>query len=296
MIIGGGAVGCEYASIFRALGTDVTLVDSRPQLIPMMDHDVSDGLAASLRDIGVQVLLEAGRVEVARDRDGHRGGDPEPRCVSRRQGALRGRAGRQHRRSAARSGRRRRRRPRADQGRRLVSHQRAGYLRGGGRDRSARARVGFDGAGARGGVSRVRHPVQADGRTRVTDRACTRFPRPRRSVSPSKRRRRTGSTTRSDGRASRATAGRSSREPPADSSSSCSAATIAGCSACTFSASPRPSSCTTARRCCTSGRDRLLHPGRLQRADAQRELQVRGLRRSAATRRRRSSASSRRRR
>jgi len=70
VIIGGGAVGCEYASIFRALGTDVTLVDSRAQLIPMMDHDVSDGLAASLRDIGVQVLLEAGRVEVARGHDG----------------------------------------------------------------------------------------------------------------------------------------------------------------------------------------------------------------------------------
>jgi NAD(P) transhydrogenase len=70
VIIGGGAVGCEYASIFRALGTDVTLVDNRDRLIPMMDHDVCDGLAASLRDIGVQVLLGGGRVEVARDRDG----------------------------------------------------------------------------------------------------------------------------------------------------------------------------------------------------------------------------------
>ena len=69
-IIGGGAVGCEYASIFRALGTEVTLIDSRTHLVPMMDTDVSDGLAAALRDIGVRVVLDAGAVQVARDDDG----------------------------------------------------------------------------------------------------------------------------------------------------------------------------------------------------------------------------------
>jgi NAD(P) transhydrogenase len=70
VIIGGGAVGCEYASIFRALATEVTLVDSRPRLVPMMDHEVSDGLADALRDMGVRVLLEAGHVQVARDHQG----------------------------------------------------------------------------------------------------------------------------------------------------------------------------------------------------------------------------------
>jgi NAD(P) transhydrogenase len=70
VIIGGGAVGCEYASIFRALGTEVTLVDNRAQLIPMMDRDVSEGLADALRDIGVELMLESGRVEVGRDADG----------------------------------------------------------------------------------------------------------------------------------------------------------------------------------------------------------------------------------
>jgi NAD(P) transhydrogenase len=70
VIIGGGAVGCEYASIFRALGTAVTLVDGRPHLVPVLDHDVSDGLAAALQRIGVRVMLQAGRVSVTRDRDG----------------------------------------------------------------------------------------------------------------------------------------------------------------------------------------------------------------------------------
>jgi NAD(P) transhydrogenase len=70
VVIGGGAVGCEYASIFRALGSEVTLVDDRARLIPAMDHDVCDGLADALRDIGVRVTLGVGRVEVQRDGDG----------------------------------------------------------------------------------------------------------------------------------------------------------------------------------------------------------------------------------
>jgi NAD(P) transhydrogenase len=70
VVIGGGAVGCEYASIFRALGSEVTLVDDRPRLIPAMDHDVCDGLADALRDIGVRVTLGVGRVEVQRDGEG----------------------------------------------------------------------------------------------------------------------------------------------------------------------------------------------------------------------------------
>jgi NAD(P) transhydrogenase len=70
VVIGGGAVGCEYASIFRALGSEVTLVDDRPRLIPAMDHDVCDGLADALRDIGVRITLGAGRVEVQRDGEG----------------------------------------------------------------------------------------------------------------------------------------------------------------------------------------------------------------------------------
>jgi NAD(P) transhydrogenase len=70
VILGGGAVGCEYASIFCALGAQVTLLDNRPRLVPAMDHDVSDGLAAALRDAGVRVIVEAGRASVARDREG----------------------------------------------------------------------------------------------------------------------------------------------------------------------------------------------------------------------------------
>ena len=37
VVVGGGAVGCEFASIFTALGAEVTLVDSGPRLLPFMD-------------------------------------------------------------------------------------------------------------------------------------------------------------------------------------------------------------------------------------------------------------------
>ncbi len=70
VVLGGGAVGCEYASIFCALGAQVTLVDNRPRLVPVMDHDVSEGLAGALRAAGVRVVLDAGRAQVARDQVG----------------------------------------------------------------------------------------------------------------------------------------------------------------------------------------------------------------------------------
>jgi len=66
VVVGGGAVGCEFASIFTALGADVVLVDSGPRLLPFMDGDISDLLAATFRDMGMRVLQGAGRARVAR--------------------------------------------------------------------------------------------------------------------------------------------------------------------------------------------------------------------------------------
>ncbi|MDQ3146220.1 MAG: Si-specific NAD(P)(+) transhydrogenase [Actinomycetota bacterium] len=66
VVVGGGAVGCEFASIFTALGADVVLVDSGPRLLPFMDGEISDLLAATFRDMGMRVLQGAGRARVAR--------------------------------------------------------------------------------------------------------------------------------------------------------------------------------------------------------------------------------------
>ncbi len=56
-VIGGGVIGCEYACIFAALGTRVTLVESRGALMSFLDAEMSSVLKASLIRGGHDVLL-----------------------------------------------------------------------------------------------------------------------------------------------------------------------------------------------------------------------------------------------
>ena len=57
LIIGGGYIGCEFASIFRALGSVVTLVEKESRILPAWDADASAHLLESLREAGVNVVL-----------------------------------------------------------------------------------------------------------------------------------------------------------------------------------------------------------------------------------------------
>jgi NAD(P) transhydrogenase len=52
-VIGGGVIGCEYASIFVALGVDVTLVDGRDRLLPFLDAEISERLRERLAALGM---------------------------------------------------------------------------------------------------------------------------------------------------------------------------------------------------------------------------------------------------
>jgi NAD(P) transhydrogenase len=67
VVVGGGAVGCEYASIFTALGVRVTLVDAGERLLPFLDREISELLAESFRGMGMRLLLGSGRASVERD-------------------------------------------------------------------------------------------------------------------------------------------------------------------------------------------------------------------------------------
>lgn len=58
VIVGGGIIGCEYACIFAHLGVAVTLIDSKPRLIPFLDHEISDALTHLMRKVGIKVILE----------------------------------------------------------------------------------------------------------------------------------------------------------------------------------------------------------------------------------------------
>jgi NAD(P) transhydrogenase len=72
MVVGGGPVGSEYASIFAALGVHVTLVDRGQRLLPMLDAEVSAGLTGILSSTGVKFMFGAQVDSVARDRRGLR--------------------------------------------------------------------------------------------------------------------------------------------------------------------------------------------------------------------------------
>jgi NAD(P) transhydrogenase len=72
-IVGGGAVGAEYATIFRALGARVTLADMADRLMPMMDGEMSRRMDELFRKWGVTVVLGAAADTIARTAAGNLG-------------------------------------------------------------------------------------------------------------------------------------------------------------------------------------------------------------------------------
>ncbi len=56
-IVGGGVIGCEYASIFAHLGIRVTIVDARPSLLSFLDEEIADVLTYLMRKYGVTLVL-----------------------------------------------------------------------------------------------------------------------------------------------------------------------------------------------------------------------------------------------
>jgi NAD(P) transhydrogenase len=53
VVVGAGIIGIEYASMFAALGTKVTVVEKRQRLLDFVDAQVAEGLQYHLRDLGV---------------------------------------------------------------------------------------------------------------------------------------------------------------------------------------------------------------------------------------------------
>jgi NAD(P) transhydrogenase len=53
VVVGAGVIGIEYASMFAAVGTKVTVVDARRELLPFCDSEIVRALQLSLRDLGV---------------------------------------------------------------------------------------------------------------------------------------------------------------------------------------------------------------------------------------------------
>jgi dihydrolipoamide dehydrogenase len=58
VILGGGIIGCEFASIFQRFGSEVTIVEMLPSLIPQEDADASKELAKHLKRRGIELNVE----------------------------------------------------------------------------------------------------------------------------------------------------------------------------------------------------------------------------------------------
>ncbi len=67
VIIGGGVIGVEMATIYHALGCQVTLLEAMPRLIPNMDREIAQNLTMILKKRGVQIFTGAKVTQVARD-------------------------------------------------------------------------------------------------------------------------------------------------------------------------------------------------------------------------------------
>jgi NAD(P) transhydrogenase len=55
LVVGGGVIGTEFASIFSALGIQVTLIDVRDRLVPFVDSEIVERLQAQLKNLGLKL-------------------------------------------------------------------------------------------------------------------------------------------------------------------------------------------------------------------------------------------------
>lgn len=59
LVIGGGAIGLELASVYQRLGSKVAVVEMMPLIVPTMDHEISRSYLTLLKKQGIEFYLEA---------------------------------------------------------------------------------------------------------------------------------------------------------------------------------------------------------------------------------------------
>ncbi|THI84116.1 MAG: Si-specific NAD(P)(+) transhydrogenase [Nitrospira sp. CG24A] len=70
IIVGGGVIGTEYASILAMIGVKVVLIDKRPRLLEFVDAQIIDALQRQMTDIGVTLYHEEEVVAIRKESDG----------------------------------------------------------------------------------------------------------------------------------------------------------------------------------------------------------------------------------
>jgi dihydrolipoamide dehydrogenase len=70
VVIGSGAVGVEFASIFKSFGADVTILEMLPRVVPVEDEDISKELLRSFKKRGIDVNLSVKDTKIEKNKDG----------------------------------------------------------------------------------------------------------------------------------------------------------------------------------------------------------------------------------
>ena len=70
VIVGSGAIGCEFAYFYNSIGTKVTIVEFMPNVVPVEDEEVSKQLARSFKKLGIEIMTEASVESVDSSGDG----------------------------------------------------------------------------------------------------------------------------------------------------------------------------------------------------------------------------------
>jgi len=69
VVIGGGVIGSEYATMFAAMHVKVTLLEGRDRLLPFLDAEMGDRLQGAMKSLGVDIKLGASVEKVTLDDD-----------------------------------------------------------------------------------------------------------------------------------------------------------------------------------------------------------------------------------
>jgi dihydrolipoamide dehydrogenase len=59
VVMGSGAIGCEFAYFYNAMGTKVTIVEYMPNILPIEDEEVSKEVAKSFKKSGIEIMTGA---------------------------------------------------------------------------------------------------------------------------------------------------------------------------------------------------------------------------------------------
>src|SRR6476661_4598382 len=70
LVIGSGAIGIEFASFYRTLGAEVTVVEVLPQILPVEDHDIQTFARKSFEKQGIKILTNAKVTKLDKKSDG----------------------------------------------------------------------------------------------------------------------------------------------------------------------------------------------------------------------------------